>query len=93
MRSCHRLGPTPERRTADARTSSALAGADHVTSLVPDHSHADPVVSAADVIDQQPDRSAVIRHHDVGVAVVVDVAERGAAADLGIGSETAPAWR
>ena len=49
----------------------------------PRDSHADPVVGAADVIDQQPDRSVVVRHHDVSVAVVVDVAERGAAADLG----------
>ena len=27
--------------------------------------------------------SAVVRHHDIGVAVVVDIAERGAATDLG----------
>ena len=38
--------------------------------------------AAADVVDEQPDWSAVIRHHDIRVAVVVDIAERGAATDV-----------
>ena len=43
---------------------------------------ADPVRAAADVVDEQPRRTIVVAHHDVHVAVVVDVAERRAAADL-----------
>jgi hypothetical protein len=41
------------------------------------------MLAAADVVDQQPDRSAVVGDHDVGVAVVVDVAKCGAATDIG----------
>ena len=38
--------------------------------------------SPSALIEQQPHRSAVVGDDDVGVAVVVDVAERGTAADL-----------
>src|SRR5436190_22784770 len=41
-----------------------------------------PVAACADLIEQQPDRSAVVRHDDVDVAVVVDVAERRASTDF-----------
>jgi hypothetical protein len=48
---------------------------------------------AADVVDKQSDRSAVIRHHDIGVAVVVDVVERGAATDFGVLQDRARLFR
>src|SRR5262245_41618074 len=36
-----------------------------------------------DLVDEQPRRTVVVDDNDVGVAVVVDVAERRTAADLG----------
>ena len=50
--------------------------------LLADEPQTDPVVAAADVVDQQPGLAVVVGHQDVHVAVVVDVAERRAAADL-----------
>ena len=47
-----------------------------------DQPQPDPVVAAADVVDQQPRRAVVVADQHVDVAVVVDVAERRAAADL-----------
>src|SRR5437879_24288 len=41
------------------------------------------MTSVSDVVDEQPNRSAVVADDDVGVAVVVDVAKRRAAADVG----------
>ena len=43
------------------------------------------------LIEEQPHRPVVVGHHDVDVAVVVDVAERSAAADLGASERRAPA--
>src|SRR6185436_20702644 len=87
-----RARPSPERRLAAAENLHARA--DYLPALKgPAHiawgdpfrvakNQPNPVLSIPDVVDQQPCRSAVVRHHDVGVAVVVDVAERRAAADL-----------
>ena len=44
--------------------------------------HLQPVRSARRLVEQQPHRTAVVGDDDVDVAVVVEVAERGAAADL-----------
>jgi hypothetical protein len=41
------------------------------------------VFAAANVVDQQPDRSIVVRHDHIGVAVVVDIAECSTTADFG----------
>ena len=41
------------------------------------------MVAVSEVIDQKPDRTAVVRDDDVCVAVVIDVAERSTAADFG----------
>ena len=50
--------------------------------LSSDEPQAEPVRAAADVVDQQTRRAVVVADHHVDVAVVVDIAERRAAADL-----------
>jgi hypothetical protein len=40
------------------------------------------VIAGSGLVEQQPRRPAVVRDEHVDVAVIVDVAERGAAADL-----------
>src|SRR5206468_3652856 len=44
-----------------------------------------PVIPTARLIQKQSHRPVVVRDHDVDSAVVVDVAERGAASDFGAG--------
>src|SRR5688572_2165058 len=42
-----------------------------------------PVLPGGSLIEQQPDRSAITRGHDIHIAIAVHVAEGRAAADLG----------
>ena len=86
-RSCRRLSPGARACGPDSRASDtprARRPCQRPCCRAPPQSQPHPVLAAADVVDQQPDRSAVVRHHDIGVAVVVDIAERGAATDLGM---------
>jgi hypothetical protein len=40
------------------------------------------VRAAADVVEEQPRRAIVVAHHHIRVAIVIDIAERRAAADF-----------
>src|SRR5206468_13065958 len=80
------------RRVAPVRTGAPP----DLEAILPDDAHAgselisrraianqfqtNPMPLVTDVIDQEPQRTARVADHDVGVAVVVDIAERGAAA-------------
>jgi hypothetical protein len=71
---------TPERESV--RANNTHARANDVATLASQHSQADPMSGVADVVDQQPDRSVVICRYDIGVTIVVYVAERSAATDV-----------
>src|SRR5262245_32684019 len=47
-----------------------------------DHTHADPMPSARSFVEQDARRAAVVDHHEIAVAVVVDVAHGKPAADF-----------
>src|SRR5262249_25333529 len=57
----------------------------HVAAAVlVDEPQADPVPALADSVQQQPQGAVRVADHDVCVAIVVDVAKGGTAADLGL---------
>src|SRR5262249_8341610 len=43
---------------------------------------AQPVIPVSDLVDQKPRRAVVVRDDDVGITIVVDVAESGSTAHL-----------
>src|SRR5262249_60951548 len=71
----------PERGLAAPLDADPRADAESIP-WPPVEPNLEPVILIADLVEQEPDRPAVIGENDVDVAVVVDVAERGAAADL-----------
>src|ERR671910_97793 len=61
----------------DGRRAAELAGADHPNT--------EPMRASRRLVDEEPRRPVDVADDDVDIAVVVDVAERRAAADLGEG--------
>src|ERR1700730_7307262 len=73
-----RVTSVRSRTAPDGRTvvpDHAGARAEHVTERRRAHeAQSDPMIATSDVVDEESDRSAVVRHDHVRVAVVVDVA-------------------
>src|SRR5205823_5903756 len=75
--------PRPAPQRGPGRTHQGDARAHHVAVLLrTDKPEPDPVTAIADVVDQQARRTGIVDDDDVGVSIVVDVAECRAAADF-----------
>src|SRR5262247_1605716 len=74
--------PPPERGTPGSLDTHPAADPEPVARPLVE-SHLQPVLLPARLVDEQADGTAVVGEDDIDVAVVVDVAERGATADLG----------
>src|SRR5438045_7805445 len=70
----------PERGMSGALDANPGADPEPVAGLV--EADLQPVVPGDSLVEQQPHRTVVVGDDDVHVAVVVDIAECGAAADL-----------
>src|SRR5262249_5534604 len=74
--------PPPERGTPGSLDTHPAADPEPVAwSLL--ESHFQPVLLAARLVDEQANGTVVVGEDDIDVAVVVDVAKRGATTDLG----------
>src|SRR5687767_7795501 len=75
-----RVCPRPPPEAGSVLTYDADPCPQHVAGLlVSNDPQPNPLVPVADVVDQQLRSSTVVGHHHVDVAVIVDVAESGAA--------------
>src|SRR5688572_2505514 len=74
--------PPPQRRALFAKDTDPCA--EHVAGrLAADEPQSEPAIAVADVVEQKPHRPAVVGDDDVGVAIIIQIAERRAATYLG----------